>query len=136
MLSPEKAGVEAAETLIIRNTGEHSILAAMAVSISRGMSNALKTFALWANKPGNCKFEINRDFMPFSIDPQALTAWMAAVQSGNMDKESLFDLLKRGDLIDTRMTFEQWQTKLDENPPMPPPVAAVPPKEEKQPVAE
>jgi len=124
MLSPEKAGVEAAETLIIRNTGEHSILAAMAVAISRGLTNALKTFAMWAGKNGNCKFEINRDFMPFSIDPQALTAWMAAVQSGNMDKESLFDLLKRGDLIDTRLTFEDWQARLDANPPMPLPVAA------------
>jgi hypothetical protein len=124
MLAPEKTGVEAAETLIIRNTGEHSILAAVAVAISRGLSNALKTFALWADKPGGCKFEINRDFMPFSIDPQALTAWMAAVQSGNMDKESLFDLMKRGDLLDTRLTFEEWQTRLEENPPMPPPVAA------------
>lgn len=130
MLTPEKSGVEAAETLIIRNTGEHSILAAVAIAISQGASKALKTFAMWAGQQGECKFEINRDFMPFTIDSAALQAWMSAVQSGNLDKESLFDLMKRGDLIDTALTFEEFQERIESNPPMPEPVAARPGTEE------
>lgn len=121
MLTAEKAGVEAADTVAMRHSGEHSILAAVAIAVSEGLGKALKTFAEWAGvtvTDENVKFEINRDFMPFPMTPQALTALLSAVQSGNMSQEAFFDLMKRGDLHEADLTFEDEQARIDATPPM------------------
>lgn len=128
MLTPEKAGVEAAETLAMRNAGEHSILGAIAIAVSEGLTKALITFAKWAGYGDNNKieFEINRDFMPFPITPQALTSLLAAVQAGRLSHESFFDLLKRGDLIEADVDFETEQARIDTAPAIPQPIAGAP----------
>lgn len=123
MLTPEKRGVEAADTLAMRYAGEHSILGAIAIAVSGGLTKALETFAKWANIDGDCNFEINRNFMPFAISPQALTALLAAVQAGSLSHEAFFDLMKRGDLIEADISFDVEQARIDANPPMPAPVA-------------
>lgn len=125
MLTPEKAGVEAAETLAMRHSGEHSILGAVAIAVSSGLLEALRTFCRWAGEnvtADNVKFQINRDFMPFVLSPQALTALLSAVQAGKLSHEAFFELLQRGDMIDPETTFEDEQARIDANPPMPDPV--------------
>lgn len=125
MLTPEKAGIEAADTLAMRNAGEHSILSAVAIAISTGLTRALETFVKWGGAvvtDDSVKFEINRDFMPYPITPQAMTSLLATVQAGKMSDESFFDLLKRGDLIDADIKFEDEQARIDENSQMPGPV--------------
>lgn len=121
MLTPEKAGVEAEGTVAMRHSGEHSILAAIAIAVSEGLTKALITFASWAGitvTNDNIKFEINRDFMPFPMTPQALTALLAIVQSGNMSQEAFFDLMKRGDLHDAELSFDDEQARIDAAPPV------------------
>jgi hypothetical protein len=131
MLTPDKAGVEAAETLAMRHSGEHSILSAIAIAVSEGLTKALKMFARFANADSNSiKFEINRDFMPFAITPQALTALLSTVQAGKMSPESFFDLLKRGDLVEQDLTYEAEQARIDAAAPpapVPAPVGGRPP---------
>ncbi len=131
-LAPDKGGVEAADTLIIRNTGEGSIVASAAIAISAGLTKALTMFARWGGFGDNNKirFEINRDFVPFMIDPQMLTSWLAAVQAGQMSPETLFNLMKRGDLIAPEVTFDQEQARIETNPDMPEPVKPEPKKAE------
>jgi hypothetical protein len=116
MLAPEKSGVEAAETLAIRHSGENSILSSIAIAVSDGLTKALKVFAEWAGIAGECKFQINRDFVPMSVDAQTLTAWLGLVQAGQMSTESLFDLLKRADIVDAELSFEDEQARIDANP--------------------
>jgi len=120
MLAPEKSGVEASETLAMRHSGEHSVLGAIAIAVSEGLTKALKVFAEWAGIPGEVKFEINRDFVPMSVDSGTLTAWLSLVQGGQMSGESLFDLLKRADLIAPELKYEEEQARIDANPPAPP----------------
>ena len=124
MLTPEKAGVEAADTVAMRHAGENSILAAIAVAVSEGLTKALQMFARWAGEKtvDKIKFEINRDFMPFPITPQALTALLSTVQAGKMSHEAFFDLLKRGDLFDSELDFEDEQARIDAAPSIPAPV--------------
>jgi hypothetical protein len=132
MLTPDKAGVEAADTLAIRHAGEHSILAAIAVAVSDGLTKALMTFAEWAGVKAtkdNIKFEINRDFAPFLLSPQALTALMGIVQAGKMSDESFFNLLQRADLQDSELTFEEEQARIDTAPSIPAPVPGSPPNQ-------
>ena len=118
MLAPEKTGVEAAETLAMRHNGENSILAAIAVAVSQGLTKALKVFCEWAGEnSNNVKFEINREFIPVIADSALLTQLMALVQGGYLDKESLFDWLKRADLVAHELTFEEMQARVDSDPP-------------------
>jgi len=126
MLTAEKSGVEAAETLAMRHSGEHSILSAIAIAVSQGIEKALKTFALWAGmseaEVAKIKFEINRDFMPFVLSPQALTSLLSTVQAGKLSHEAFFDLLKRGDFVPSDLDFDEEQARIDFNPPMPEPM--------------
>ena len=118
MLAPEKSGVEAAETIAMRNSGEQSILSAIALATSNGLEDALETFAEWAGFGDvEINFEINRDFMPYGIEPVLLTALLASVQAGKLSNESFFDLMKRGDLIEADLTFEEEQARIDSQPP-------------------
>jgi hypothetical protein len=129
MLTPEKAGVEAADTVAMRHAGEYSILSAIAVAVSEGLTEALKMFALWAGQTvteDNIKFEINRDFIPFPITAQNLTALLGVVQAGKMSHEAFFDLLKRGDLYDSELDFETEQGRIDAAPSIPAPVPGAP----------
>lgn len=117
MLAPEKGGVEAAQTLVLRHAGENSVLAAIAIAVSGGLTKALKTFAEWAGEASDkIKFEINRDFIPLNVDAQTLTAWLAAVQGGRMSGETFFELIKRGDLVAPDVTYEEEQARIDSTP--------------------
>jgi hypothetical protein len=137
MLTPDKAGVEAADTVAMRHAGENSILAAIAVAVSEGLTKALITFAKWAGikdaNEDNIKFDINRDFMPFAITPQALTALLSTVQAGKMSHEAFFDLMKRGDLHDSDLTFKDEQGRIDAAPTIPGPLPAPAPGQPAQP---
>ncbi len=123
MLAPEKSGVEAAETLAMRHSGEHSVLAAISIAVSQGLTRALEMMRRWANIAGECKFEINRHFLPRSVDAQQLTAWLGLCQAGKLSDEDLFDLLKQADLIDSEKKFEEHQSQV-ESQALPPPVAS------------
>lgn len=125
-LAPDKSGVEATTTLIMRSTGENSILGGVAIAVSRGLSRALDMFCRWAGEAAKSGYKINREFVPFSADPTSLGAWMALVQTGNMDRESLFKLMQRGDLLEADLTYEQMQAKIDSDPPLAPPIAVDP----------
>lgn len=113
MLAPEKSGVEAAATLAMRHSGEHSILAAIAIAVSEGLQKALKVFCEWAGFKGEVKYQINRDFIPIVADAALLTKLIALMQAGKLDDESLFEWLKRADLIDAELSFDDWQGRLD-----------------------
>lgn len=118
MLAPEKSGVEAAETLAMRHNGENSILAAIAIAVSEGIEKALKVFVEWAGEnPANVKFEISREFIPVIADSALITQLMALVQGGHLDEESLFDWLKRADLVKHDLTFKDMQGRIDAMPP-------------------
>ena len=125
MLTPEKAGVEATETVAMRHSGENSILAAIAVAVSEGLTKALITFAKWAGIDAtdkNTKFEINRDFMPFMLSPQAITSLLATVQAGKLSGEQFYTLLQRADVADSEISWEEEQAKIDSDPSIPKPI--------------
>lgn len=127
MLASEKAGVEAFKTTALRNAGETSILASISISVSLKLKASLKTFASWAGAPADkVDYELNRDFMPVVMDAATLSALMAAWQGGGLSEPELFDLFKRGDLIEPDKTLEDHQGEIDAAPlpaPMPDPNA-------------
>jgi len=59
------------------------------------------------------------------LDAQQLTALLKAVQMGQMSQQSLFELMQRGDTIDSELTFEEEQERIGAQE-LPKPVVAAP----------
>jgi hypothetical protein len=113
--------VETFGATAIKHVAENSILAAIAISVSRGLAQALTWFSEWAGADSKIVYDINRDFMPVQMDAQTLTAIVAALQGGVFSQSEVFDLLKRGDMIEADKTIEQHQGEIDTAPPPAPP---------------
>lgn len=107
MLAPEKSGVEAADTLAIRQNGETAVLASIASLASQGLTKMLAFMAEWAAAGGEVVVKLNTDYMPKGMTAQELAELVKAYQSGAISFETLFDNLQRGEIIDATKTVEE-----------------------------
>jgi hypothetical protein len=114
MLEAQKKGVEAADTASIHRKGEESMLSAVAQTVSLGLEVALRWFAEWAKAdPASISFKLNRDFYPAPMNPQQLTALIAAWQQGAISDQTLFENLQQGEIISQDTTLEDEQARID-----------------------
>lgn len=114
MLAPEKSGVEAAETLTIKSRGEQSTLQKIAGTASRGIVQSLTIARDWMQTDGEITYELNKDFISAELQPQQITALLAAWQAGAITKEVLFTKLKKGEIIDADVNFDDHTEQLEE----------------------
>lgn len=105
-------GVEAAETVARRQSGEESVLAAMAETVSQGLTLALQWMAFWIGDTSAVSYKLNKDFLPQTMTAQEITALVSAWQSGAISQETLFDNLKAGEIVADATTFEDEQSKI------------------------
>jgi hypothetical protein len=134
MLAPEKAGVEAANTLSMRHNGEDSVLAGIAKLVAYGLTEMLAFMAEWAGITGTVEYKLNTDYLPKGMSAQDLTALMSAWQQGGLSYQSLFENLQRSEIIAADLTPEEEQARIGTEGPTlamvaaenPPPVAAPP----------
>lgn len=114
--------VETFGATAIKHVAENSILASIALSISQGVTKALIWFCQWSSAPSdNLVYDINRDYLPVQMDAATLSAIMAAWQGGMLSEAEMFDLLKRGDVVEATKTLEEHQAEVDAAPPPAPP---------------
>ena len=116
MLTPSARRNEAADTAELRHMGENSILSAIAQTVSDGLNMALSIVAMWTNTQP-VKISMNRDFLPTSMTPQMITALLQSWQSGGISGRTLFDNLKRGEVIESTKTYEDEQADIQTEPP-------------------
>lgn len=112
MLAPEKRGVEASDTVAMRHGGEHGALASVANAAS-GMLTKVLTWALqWAGINEAPGFDLNTDYMPAGLSAQELTALVAAVQAGTISHETLYYNLRRGDIAEPGIDFDEERARI------------------------
>ncbi len=131
MLESQVPGIEAADTAAIHRGGEQSTLASAAQAVSIGFAKILKVFCEFAGATTtdeNVVFELNRDFFPVPMDALTITALIAAWQNGAYSYETMFENLKKGEIVPPERTVEEEQTKIKKYPYVPPmaPVAVTP----------
>lgn len=115
MLAEDKKGVEAADTARIHRSGEAGVLASLAGSVSKGIRRALRIAEDWAGGGEKTEFELNKDFLPTSMDANMVRELLKAWQSGAISHPVLFDNFKRGELIRDEVTLEDMQEEIDED---------------------
>lgn len=123
MLEAQPSGVESADTAAIHRGGEQSMLSSVAQAISIGMQKALKVFAQFAGSAEDVKFELNRDFFPVPMDALTLTAIIAGWQNQAYSYDTMFENLRKGEIVPMDAVAADEQKAIDANPP---PVLDVP----------
>mgnify|MGYP006179472485 FL=1 len=73
--------------------------------------------AEWVGAPQDAVFNLNTDFGASRMQPQMVTALLAAYQGEAMPLSVLFDNLQRGELIPPTMEFEEYEAQLDDSGP-------------------
>lgn len=111
MLAPEKAGVEAADTLSMRHNGEDSVLAGIAVLVAYGITEMLTFMGEWAGIAGELKYTLNTDYLPKGMSAQDIAALVAAWQQGAISYQTLFAKLQQGEVIAADVTEEEEQAR-------------------------
>lgn len=119
ILAPEKRDAEAAETAKIHRAGENSVLGGIVLGVGRSLAKALRWAAEWAGAASaDVAVELNAEFLPVGMTPQELDSLVRALQAGTISRETFFDNLRRGGVVDDGVTFEEEQERIEAAGPM------------------
>jgi hypothetical protein len=116
LLEEQRPGVEAAETVRLRSSGDSATLADIAGNIGEGATQVLKYIGFWLGIPEKeCNVGINKDFVNMSIGPQEITAYLQAVQAGQMSSETFIWNLMQGEALSPGRTIEDEREAIAED---------------------
>jgi len=97
-LRPQKSGVESAETVGLDMMSELSILGAIAINVSIGLTISVSRL-MGGDSENMTKIKLNDDFLTAPIDASMVAAMLKAVASGDMSQEQFIDAMVRGEAI-------------------------------------
>lgn len=97
-LRPQKSGVESAETVGLDMMSELSILGAIAINVSIGLTISVSRL-MGGDSESMTKIKLNDDFLTAPIDSSMVTAMLKAVTEGRMSVEQFIDAMVRGEAI-------------------------------------
>lgn len=90
---------EAAETASLRMANDTATLLSSINTLEAGVRTLLTWAADWV-QPGEVLVEFNRDLVSATIQPQMVTALLAAVNAGAMSRQSFIEALRKGEVVD------------------------------------
>jgi len=131
LLAEEKKVGETAEAMELRQTGENSILANLATSVSESITQMLRWVYWWNSSeisPDDVTdqqvlFELNTDYNPKGMTALELSAVVKSWQGGAISMDTMLELLRKGEILPDGRTNEEEQRLLKQTPP-PVPVKA------------
>lgn len=122
LLEEQKKDAEAAETVRLRQSGEKSVLSAIARSVSEGIEQVLVWVARWAGLNDKAiDFNLNQDFGMDELDGPRLTALMSMQQGGTLSFDAFFYNLQRAEMYPDGHTLEKERDLIAAGGPTPPP---------------
>ena len=119
MLEAQKRVGETAEAIELRQSGENSVLTTISVSMSDSLTRVLRWIYWWNSTEdvpdgigkGVVSVELNTDFNTKGMTAQELTAVVAAWQAGAISRETMFEILQRGEVLFDGRTCQE-ETRL------------------------
>lgn len=113
LLETTRLQAESSATAMIYRNGENGILSALSISISAGITIALKTFSAWAgDDAAKVKFTLNQEFFREQVSPEMIKALVEGWQQRMMSAEANFNYLKAREFYEPSMTFEEEQSRI------------------------
>ena len=113
LVSQNPSGVEAAETIRLRASGEASILDSVARNVSKALTRCLMAIGAWLSVSEEATFEANSDFFATRLSPQELAELVRTWQTGAITYRTLFENLRTGEVIaDADVDPEEYSEEL------------------------
>ena len=114
LIDGTKGGVEAAETIRLRQSGEASVLGSVSENLSRGFTTALAWLSQWMGGTGeDFEFSANSDFFPARLSSADLKELVASWHGGVITYGTLFENLIAGELITAGTDVEDYESELE-----------------------
>jgi hypothetical protein len=114
MLESQPKGIEAADTVRLRQAGEAATVQGMINAIEAGLQDMLGWMVWWGGgSQDDVILEINRDIIDTTATPQELTAWTSALQSGAISYDTYYYLLQRADMSRPDIDAEEEREGID-----------------------
>ena len=115
MLEQSREGVEAAETVRLRQNAETSTVIQSLNIVEQGITQALKKMAEWQGIDSEgISVEINKDIIDAKMSSKDLTALVGAWQNGVISQEAATWNIKKGELLPPDSTGEEEIVRLKE----------------------
>ena len=102
----------------MKTAGQRAIIIQIADTVSRGIEKALNIIAQWQGDNTLQVFKLNTDYNLAEMNPQMLTALITAQQLGQIRQEDVFNALKKGEMINDEVTFEDFKNGLETQSPI------------------
>lgn len=112
LLEGQKNGVEATETVKLRQNSEASVLMRAVKTVEEGLNKSLAIMAEWSGTP-EMKVRLNTDFADSAIGSQEMVSLMGLWQSGAISHESLLYNMKRGEILPPDVSVEEERDRID-----------------------
>ncbi len=118
LLENQRSGVEAAETALLRQSGETSTLSAIVTNAGAAIRQALEIVAGWEGVPAEgLHFELNSDFIDVTLNHQLLSALADLVERDLMSWPTFYHNLTLGELTRPEVTADQERATIEAGPP-------------------
>jgi hypothetical protein len=122
LLEADKAGVEAAETVKLRQAGEQSALSAISRTASLLLEGGLKFLAAWVlEDPGSVMVRLNDDFSSAQMSDRQMVALTQMLQAGVISFDTYFHQLQQGEIYPEGRTLDDERSLIEEG--LPPALA-------------
>ena len=113
LLQTQKSGIEAADTVRLRQNAEASTLMSTVKTVEQAIQTALQVMAEWEGIKGDVTVKLNTDFVDTKINAQDMTSLMGAWQSGGISHETFLYNMKRGEILDPETSIEDEKDRID-----------------------
>jgi len=115
MLKPRVSGVESGEAKALDQVAQNSTTANVANTVSEILVRACNFASMWMGGAEDTVYSLNTDYNPTGMNPQLLTALMAAVQSENtISGQTLYELMQKGEVASNDRTYEEEQVLISQ----------------------
>jgi hypothetical protein len=116
LLEGLRPGVEAAETVKLRSSGDSATLADIAGNIESGLTDVLQYIGFWLGIPeDDCQVAVNKDFVSTRLSAQDITALLGAVQAGRISDDTFIWNLQQGEVLQDGRTIEDEKEAIAED---------------------
>jgi len=108
LMEEQRAGIEAAETVRLRSSGDSATLSDVAGNIEAGLTDVLQFIGFWEGiVPTECSASVNKDFVSSRLGAQEITALVQTVQAGQISTDTFIYNLMQGEIIRPGKTIEE-----------------------------
>ncbi len=114
LLQGQKSGVEAADTVRLRQNAEASTLISAVKMVEQAITKALVIMNDWGGWGGTdtISVKLNTDFVDTKMSSQDITALMGAWQSGAISHDTFLFNMKRGEILEPSVDIEVEKEKI------------------------